>query len=103
MHSFTFRKLKNLAKTKLQRQHKILLQGNLKENLKIWDRACFILPFFQQFNYSIYNGRSFLEKTMLKSNYVSFYRFGEFSFTRRLGKNLHIHLEKKKDLRKKKI
>lgn len=51
-----------------------------KKIIKIWDRACTIIPDFVWFTFAVHNGKQFV--TLYTSEEMIWHKFGEFVPTR---------------------
>ena len=68
--------------------------------IKIWSRRSIISPFFLGFVFLIHNGQIF-RKVKIKNNMIR-HKFGEFSYTKKMGYKIHLIKNKKKIKKKKK-
>lgn len=64
------------------------------KNLNVWDRSAIISPLFVNRRFRVHNG-IWLLTLNVKSGMVG-HKFGEFSFTKRMGKSIHIKKKVKK-------
>lgn len=73
----------------LLRQLYFLSKSKLKKNMiySVWSRDSIILPDFVGLNVQIHNGHKFM-KLIINERMVN-HKFGEFSFTKKMGKNIH--------------
>jgi small subunit ribosomal protein S19 len=87
---------------KVLRQLYFLSKSDLKDNIlyTLWSRNSTILPDFIGLNIQIHNGQKF-SKIIVDERMVNF-KFGEFSFTKKMGKKIHPIQAKTNKKKKKK-
>jgi small subunit ribosomal protein S19 len=84
----------------LYKKYLYLKKANINTFIQIYNRSSTILNEFVGAHFKVYNGLRFLN-VFVTENKVG-YKFGEFSYTRKLRKCIHIKSNvKKRNLKKK--
>ena len=73
---------------------KYLINNNKNDFIVIFSRNSTILKEFVGLHFKVYNGCRFFN--VFVTEQLIGYKFGEFSYTRRLSHNIHINKKKKK-------
>jgi small subunit ribosomal protein S19 len=85
--------------TKIVKTVYFLMKNNLEKSIvmDVWSRNSTILPYFLGLTFRIHNGNKFHYLTIKPEMF--FYKFGEFSYTKRMGFSIH-DIKKSKKLKK---
>lgn len=77
------------CETALIKQAYGIIKKNLTQKIiiNVWSRSSTILPLFLGLTFRIYNGKKFTYLTIKPDMF--FFKFGEFSYTKRIGIGIH--------------
>lgn len=83
----------------LYKKYLYLKKKNLNDFIQVYNRSSIVLNEFVGGHFKVYNGWKFIN--LFVTEVKVGYKFGEFSFTRKLRKFIHSKTDDKKKIKKK--